>query len=286
MKVLVTGSNGQLGSELKKISLIKNNIKWLFTGIKSFDISNLDNIYVHLNKYKPDIIINCAAYTAVERAEDDFKLANIVNYKAVSLIAKWCNENNCKLLHISTNYVYDGYSFHPYLETDKTNPLNNYGKSKLLGDLACQKYNPSSIIIRTSWLYTSFGNNFLTKMINKMQNNDEIFVVDDQYGSPTFAGDLTNTILYIINNGEWYPGIYNYTNSGNISWFDFANEIKSIYNFLTIIKPISSKDYPQKALRPKYSALDNSKIINTFNINQIDYLYSLRKCIKILKNES
>ena len=286
MKVLVTGSNGQLGSELKKISLIKNNIKWLFTGIKSFDISNLDNIYVHLNKYKPDIIINCAAYTAVERAEDDFKLANIVNYKAVSLIAKWCNENNCKLLHISTNYVYDGYSFHPYLETDKSNPLNNYGKSKLLGDLACQKYNPSSIIIRTSWLYSSFGNNFLTKMINKMQNNDEIFVVDDQYGSPTFAGDLTNTILYIINNGEWYPGIYNYTNSGNISWFDFANEIKSIYNFQTIIKPISSKDYPQKALRPKYSALDNSKIINTFNINQIDYLYSLRKCIKILKNES
>ncbi len=285
MKVLVTGKKGQLGSELKKISSIYD-FNWLFTDRQSFDISDLENINVFLEKYNPDIIINCAAYTSTDGAEDHFELTNIVNHKAVSLIAKWCNNNNCKLLHISTDYVYDGNSLLPYLEIDKTNPLNNYGKSKLLGDLACQKYNPSSIIIRTSWLYSSFGNNFLTKVINAMKKNDEINIISDQYGSPTYAGDLANTIIDIIFNKEWHPGIYNFTNFGKVSWYNFAKEIKSICGFPTIIKPISAKIYNQKAKRPNYSLLNNSKIINTFNIKQIDYLKSLKKCIKILQNES
>ncbi len=286
MKVLVTGEKGQLGSELIFFSSKYNNFNWIFTNRKSFDISDLSNINLYLNHIKPEIIINTAAYTEVDNAEDDFETTNIINHKSVEIIAKWCNENNCKLIHISTDYVYDGNSLIPYVETDVTNPLSNYGKSKLLGDLACQKYNPSSVILRTSWLYTSFGNNFLIKMINLMQNCDEIMVVNDQFGTPTYASDLANVILCIISNNKWRPGIYNYTNGGNTSWYDFANEIKSIYGFQTIIKPISTREYSQKVIRPKYSVLDNSKIINTFNIKQVDYMDSLRRCIKILKNES
>lgn len=283
MKVLVTGGEGQLANELKKISFTNNNFEWIFTDRQSFDISDLRNINFFLNNYKADIIINCAAYTSVDSAEDNFELANIVNHKSVGLIAKWCNDNNSSLLHISTDYVYDGNSSLPYVEIDQTNPLNNYGKSKLLGDIACQKYNPSSIIIRTSWLYSSFSKNFLTKMINEMQKSNEIFVVDDQFGSPTYAEDLAITILDLIVFKKWKPGIYNYTNNGIISWFNFAEDIKSILGFKTIINPISSKEYYQKAKRPKYSTLDNSKIVKTFSIKQIDYLDSLIKCIKKMK---
>ena len=285
MKVLVTGGKGQLGSELKKKSYTYNDFEWIFTDRQSFNISDLDKINLHLNVCKPNIIINCAAYTSVDRAEDDFKNANIINHTAVSLIAKWCNDNNCKLIHISTDYVFDGNLLIPYVETDRTNPSNYYGKSKLLGDIGCQKNNPSSIIIRTSWLYSSFGNNFLTKMISKMQDYDEIEVVDDQFGSPTYAADLANVIFMLMKNKKWQPGIYNYTNSGNISWYDFANEIKSIYGFSTIVKSVSTKKYSQKAKRPKYSILDNSKIMKTFKIKQMDYLDSLHKCIKIIQNE-
>ena len=285
MKVLVTGGKGQLGSELHKIST-NYNFEWLFTDRQSFNLSDQDNIDVYLDICKPNIIINCAAYTAVDNAEDDFEAANTINHKSVELIAKWSYGNNCKLIHISTDYVYDGNLLFPYVETDQANPLNNYGKTKLLGDIACQKNNSSSIIIRTSWLYSSFGNNFLSKMINVMQDRDEIEVVDDQFGSPTYAADLAEVILQIINFNIWKPGIYHYTNRGHISWYDFANKIKSIYGFSTIIKSISTKEYSQKAIRPKYSTLDNSKIKNTFDIKQMNYLESLRKCFKILQNES
>ena len=285
MKILVTGGNGQLGSELHKIS-INYNFEWLFTDRQSFNISDLDNINIYLDKCKPNIIINCAAYTYVESAEDDFELANTINHKAISLIAKWSYGNNCKLIHISTDYVCDGTSSIPVKEDIQANPINNYGKTKLFGDIGCQKYNPSSIIIRTSWLYSSFGNNFVKKMINLMKSKSELKIINDQVGSPTYAGDLANTILDLITNKKWHSGIYNYTNRGHISWYDFVNEIKSIYGFSTIIKSISTKEYSQKAIRPKYSILDNSKIINTFNIKQKDYLDSLNKCIKIIQNES
>ena len=283
MKILVTGENGQLGSELKKISYLDNNFEWIFTNRHLFDISILDSINIYLNKCKPNVIINCAAYTAVDKAENDFELADTVNHKAVSLIAEWCNYNNCNLLHISTDYVFDGNSSLPYFETDQTNPLNNYGKTKLLGDIACLRNKPSSIVIRTGWLYSGFGDNFLLKMINLMQSKDEIKVINDQFGSPTHAEDLANVILHIIRYKKWLPGVYNYTNRGNISWYDFANEIKSIYGFRTTIKPISSKNYSQKAKRPKYSILDNSKIINLYNVTQMNYLDSLKNCIKIVK---
>ena len=285
MKILVTGGKGQLGCEINKLSS-KNNYDWLFSGSDIFDLSDLKGINVFLDKTSPDIIINCAAYTAVDNAEVDFENANTTNHKSVVLIAKWSNNNNCKLIHISTDYVYDGSSLIAVKEDTQANPVNNYGKSKLLGDIACQKYNPSSIIIRTSWLYSSFGNNFVTKMINLMLHNDEIKVVNDQFGSPTFAADLAEVILRIINTNIWKPGIYHYTNLGKVSWFDFANDIKYIYGFNTRIDSISSQEYSIKIKRPKYSLLDNSKIKNTFDIYQMNYLDSLKKCIKIIKNES
>jgi len=174
----------------------------------------------------------------------------------------------------------------PVKEDMQANPANNYGKTKLFGDVACLKNNPSSIIIRTAWLYSSFGNNFVKKMINLMKSKSELNVINDQVGSPTFAADLAEVILQIINANIWKPGIYNYTNFGKVSWFDFANDIKSIYGFNTSIDSISSQEYSIKTKRPKYSLLDNSKIINVFDINQMNYLDSLKKCIKILQNES
>jgi dTDP-4-dehydrorhamnose reductase len=285
MKVLVTGGKGQLGSELHKIST-NYNFEWLFTDRNSFDLSNLDNIDVYLDICKPNIIINCAAYTSVNCAEVDFETANIINHKSVKLIAKWCDKANCKLIHISTDYVYQGNSVTPYNEKSLTKPLNNYGKTKLLGDLACQKNNPSSIILRTSWLYSSFGDNFLKKMINLMQDSDEIEVVDDQIGSPTYAADLANVLLAIINNNDWKDGVYNYANEGKTSWFDLANDIKMLCGFNVIINPVTSKHYAQKAKRPKYSALDITKITKTFDINPTKYKDSLKNCIKILINET
>ena len=285
MKILVTGGNGQLGSELHKIS-ISYNFEWLFTDRQSFDISDLDNIDIYLDKCKPNIIINCAAYTSVDSAEDDFENANIINHKAVNLITKWSNKNNCKLIHISTDYVYDGKSLTPVKEDMQANPVNNYGKTKLFGDIACLKNNSSSIIIRTCWLYSSFGKNFVTNMINLMKSKSELKIINDQVGSPTYAGDLANTILDLITNKKWIPGIYHYTNFGKVSWFDFANDIKSIYGFKTVINSISSEEYFIKTKRPKYSLLNNSNIKNTFEIKQMNYLDSLKKCIKILQDES
>ena len=285
MKILVTGGNGQLGCEINQLSS-NYNYDWLFTDTDIFDISDLININVFLDKCNPDVIINCAAYTAVDNAEVDFEKANTINHKAVELIAQWSKKNNCKLIHISTDYVYDGTSLTPVKEDMQANPVNNYGKTKLFGDIACLKNNPSSIIIRTCWLYSSFCKNFVTNMINLMKSKSELKVINDQVGSPTYAGDLAKTILDLITHKNWMPGIYHYTNFGKVSWFDFVNDIKSIYGFNTTIDSISSKEYCMKTKRPKYSLLDNSKIKNTFDINQMNYLDSLKKCIKILQNES
>jgi dTDP-4-dehydrorhamnose reductase len=285
MKILVTGGNGQLGCEINQLSY-NYNYDWLFTDTDIFDISDLMNINIFLDKCNPDVIINCAAYTAVDNAEVDFEKANTINHKAVELIAQWSNNNNCKLIHISTDYVYDGTSLTPVKEDMQANPVNNYGKTKLFGDIACLKNNPSSIIIRTCWLYSSFGKNFVTNMINLMKSKSELKIINDQVGSPTYAGDLAKTILDLIINKKWIPGIYHYTNLGKVSWFDFANDIKSIYGFNTVINSMSSQEYSIKIKRPKYSLLDNSKIKNTFDIYQMNYLDSLNKCIKILQNES
>tara|TARA_X000000950_G_scaffold14462_1_gene15629 strand:- start:5385 stop:6242 length:858 start_codon:yes stop_codon:yes gene_type:complete len=284
MKILVTGANGQLGYEIKKKS--KNyEHDWIFLNRNDCDFKKIDKIDKILSNLNPNVIINCAAYTDVDMAESEYEIADLINHRAVNKIAKWSFVNHCKLIHISTDYVFDGNIDKPINELITPNPLNKYGKTKLLGDMACQKNHPGSIIIRTSWLYSSHGKNFLKKMIYLSKFKDNISVICDEIGKPTYAGDLATVILKLIFEKEWIPGIFNYTNDAEVSWFNFANDIKLIFGFKSEIKKILSKDYKSIAHRPKYSSLDNSKIINVYDINPESYMDSLKKCVMLIKNE-
>ena len=286
MKVLVIGSEGQLGSEIKKFSKTQNKISWVFSSIKSLDLSRLDTISSFLKEINPAVIINCAAYTNVDKAETESKLANTINYKAVDIISKWTNENNKKLIHVSTDYVFDGLSKLPLSENSITNPINEYGRSKLKGEQVCLKNDANSVVIRTSWLYSSFGKNFVKTMIDLMKKNKSVKVVNDQIGSPTYAHDLARLIIEIIINYKNESGLFHYSNDGEISWFDFARSIKELYNLDCEIIGVSSKDFKTLAKRPEYSLLNKSKIKTTFNLEIPNYKQSLKNCIEIIKNEA
>ncbi len=286
MRILVTGGNGQLGSELKFISSFHNNIDWIFTDICELDLSEIKKIDLKLNRYAPDIIINCAAYTNVDKAESNKKLVATINCDAVDSLSKWSLLNKSKLIHISTDYVFDGNSEFPLNEKDKTNPINVYGLTKLDGEKVCMNNDPNSIIIRTSWVYSSYGSNFVKTISSQMNKKKYISVIDDQKGSPTYAKDLAEVIVNIINYQDWIPGLYHYSNDGELSWFDFAKLIKKYFGYNTIIKRISSKEYPTPAKRPSYTIMDKSKIKTTFGIKIPKCENSLKKCIKILKNET
>ena len=285
IKILVTGSNGQLGSEIKKIAKKRSEVNWLFTDKNSFDLSKIDLIERFLNSVKPSIIINCAAYTNVDKAESESKLANLINVTAVDSLSKWSSLNNIKLFHISTDYVFDGNSSIPLKEDTITAPLNIYGLTKLEGEKVCLKNDPNCIIIRTSWVFSSFGKNFVKTIFNQMSKKDSLNIINDQIGSPTYANDLANVIIKIIDHKYWIPGLYHYSNEGEVSWFEFAKSIKKYFGFTTKLIAISSDNYLSEAKRPKYSLLDKSKIKTTFNINVPNYENSLEKCITILKNE-
>lgn len=286
MKILVTGANGQLGSELRFLSLKNNQHDWVFTDMHELDLSDLKNLDSNISKISPSLIVNCAAYTSVDKAESENILADILNFKAVDLMSKWSSNNSKKFIHISTDYVFDGNSETPLKEDELTAPINVYGSSKLKGENICLKNDINSIVLRTSWVYSSYGNNFVKIMRNLMLKKHTISVVNDQIGSPTYAADLAEVILEIVNNDQWIPGLYHYSNEGKISWFDFANDIKYFSNFKTQIDGISTKDYPTAAKRPKYSLLDKTKIKETYNIKVPFYRDSLKKCIKILQNEA
>tara|TARA_B100000900_G_C20422701_1_gene651622 strand:+ start:1 stop:861 length:861 start_codon:yes stop_codon:yes gene_type:complete len=286
MKILVIGSEGQLGSELKKISKNYQNFSWVFSTIKVLDLSDLNTINSYLSNINPTVIINCAAYTNVDKAETEIELVNLINYKAVEIISKWASINTKKLIHFSTDYVFDGQSKVPLCENSKTNPVNEYGSSKLKGEQVCLKNDPNSIIIRTSWLYSSFGKNFVKSMIELMKKNDSVRVVNDQIGSPTYANDLAKIVLNIIINYKSEFGLFHYSNEGEISWFEFACSIKEIYNFNCKIIGISSDEFKTIAKRPKYSLLNKSKIKKTFNLEIPNYKKSLTNCIEIIKNET
>lgn len=285
MKILVTGANGQLGSELRFLSKNKNHHEWFFTDIQDLDFSDIDSIEKNISLINPEIIINCAAYTNVDKAESEVDLANLINFKAVDKISKWSSANNCKLIHISTDYVFDGNSSNPLKEDAITCPLNSYGLSKLKGEKACLKNDPQCIIIRTSWVYSSFGKNFVKTILSLMSQKNSLSIINDQVGCPTYARDLAEVIISIINYKDWIPGLYHYSNDGEVSWFDFAKSIKKYFDFSTILIPILTEEYPTPAKRPHYSILDKSKIKTTFNINVPNYKISLEKCITILKDE-
>lgn len=282
-KVLVTGSSGQLGSEVGEIAS-QYPYKFFFTDRAELDITNKQKIkeFVELNNI--NIIINCAAYTAVDNAESDEEMADAINHKAVSNLAEISKEKNIKLIHISTDYVFDGKNYRPYIETDATNPSSVYGETKLAGEKTIQKLNPkNSIIIRTSWAYSSFGANFVKTILRLADESEELGVIFDQVGTPTYARDLAKVILDIIPKIEnSNVEIYHYSNEGVISWYDFAKEIMKMAKKECQIKPIETKEYPTPASRPHYSLLNKSKIKEEFNIEIPFWKDSLANCLRTL----
>ncbi|MDI5887438.1 MULTISPECIES: dTDP-4-dehydrorhamnose reductase [Flavobacterium] len=281
-KIVVTGSTGQLGSELAVLSKNFTQFEWFFTDRNELDLCDLEALETKLTTINPQFIINCAAYTAVDRAESEPELAAVLNHQAVAVIAKWSQANGCKLLHISTDYVFDGTAAISLTEMAQTNPINVYGVTKLAGEKASLEQNPNAIVIRTSWVYSSFGNNFVKTMSRLMQERDSLHVVNDQIGSPTYAADLAQAIMAIITHGNWQAGIYNFSNEGAISWYEFALAIQEIGGFDCEISGISSSEYPTPAKRPQYSLLDTTKIRSVYGVEVSDYEASLRKCMVLL----
>jgi dTDP-4-dehydrorhamnose reductase len=283
-KILVIGAKGQLGSELQEIS--KNYpFQFFFYDVAEMDITNKDLVDQGIAALKPDYLINCAAYTAVDKAEADKELAFAINAEAVKYLALACNANNVQFIHISTDYVFSGNAKEPYKEDDTLSPINVYGESKLKGEEEAIAGNKNVIIIRTAWVYSIYGNNFVKTMLRLMKSKPEINVVADQVGSPTYAHDLAEAIIQIISSGEWVPGVYHFTNEGVISWFDFANEIKAQSSLSCKVNAISTEQYPTPARRPKYSVLDKTKIQQTFGIKLKDWKESLRKCLSKMPAE-
>lgn len=276
-KILVTGANGQLGSELLALSSKYTQYNWVFADRTQITLDNLAILKIQLKEIQPDIILNCGAYTAVDKAETEKELAFKINNLAVELIAKYTHENNAKLIHVSTDYVFDGTSSIALNEEEETNPINVYGESKRAGEIACLKENPNSIIIRTSWVYSKFGNNFVKIMQSLMQEKEKINVVNDQIGSPTYAGDLAQVMVDILEFPEWIPGIYNYSNEGEISWYEFALSIKEFGGYNCNVEGIPSTSYPTPAKRPEFSLLDKKKIKEVYNLDVPNYKESLKK---------
>jgi len=281
-KILITGGNGQLGSELKVLSKVYNQFEWIFTDYQELDLCNLEKLETELAQMNPQIIINCAAHTAVDKAESEFELSDVLNHQSVGIMAQWSHANNCQFIHVSTDYVFDGTASTALTETAQPNPINVYGVTKLAGEKACLKENPEAIIIRTSWVYSSFGNNFVKTMSRLMQERESLNVVNDQIGSPTYAADLAQAIMTIITHPNWQAGMYHFSNEGEISWYEFALAIQEIGGFDCAIGGIPSSAYPTPAKRPQYSLLDKSKIKATFGVIVPEYKESLVKCMGLL----
>lgn len=288
LKVLVTGSEGQLGREIFSLQEGYSQYDFYFSNKRDLDISNLVGLEVFLISNKIDIIVNCAAYTNVDAAEKNKDLAFLINSESVKGIAVLSKKLNINLVHISTDYVFDGRNEKPYKESVKTNPLNLYGESKRLGESYIEEINPpNTIIIRTSWLYSRFGNNFVKTMLRLGQSKSSLSVVNDQFGSPTYARDLAKTILNLLHKiSNTKVETYHYSNLGSCSWNEFANEIMSIAKFECIIKSISSGDYKQEAKRPERSILDIKKIQQEFELDDLrNWKVALEDCIYEIKIE-
>ena len=281
MKILVTGSKGQLGSKIKDLSVDFQSFSFSFTDLDELDITNFNSVLDFFKFEKPDIVINCAAYTAVDKAEDDYENAFKINALGPENLAKAFNVHNSKFIHISTDYVFDGKEREkPYLESDFTSPQSVYGSTKLEGENLVLKNLQDAIIVRTAWLYSEYGHNFVKTMLNLAQSRTELSVVNDQVGSPTYAGDLAQAILQIsmqyFEENYWKSGVYHFSNLGKCTWFEFAKEIFKIKNINIKVNPVTSEEFPSKVKRPKYSVLDKEKIITTYKIDVPDWRDSLK----------
>ena len=272
MKILVTGGNGQLGSEIKYLSQNYSNWTFNFTDVEDLDITNEPAIKEYFSKNGGfDYLINCAAYTAVDKAEDDVDIAEKINGTAPGLLAKVCKQHNTKMIHISTDYVFSGEQFRPYTENDSVDPRSAYGVSKLNGEVSVLAEQPDSMVIRTSWLYSRFGHNFVKVMQKYGSERDSLNVVFDQIGTPTHAYDLADSVLKIIEKvtsgiKDFQAGVYHFSNEGACSWYDFACNIMNLWQIDCVIHPITSEKYPQKAKRPFYSVLNKDKIKNNYDL--------------------
>ena len=281
MNILITGAKGQLGNELRKISDNRQRYCYFFTDVDELDITDEAAIDVFMSRHGINTVINCAAYTAVDKAESDEPAAMLINGAAVAFLANACNKMNAALIHISTDYVFDGCACIPYKEEHCTNPATAYGRSKLAGEQAALTAK-KSLIIRTSWLYSSFGNNFVKTMLNLGKKQETVRVVSDQTGTPTYAGDLAKMIMKIVDKlteNDLMFGIFNYSNDGCCSWYDFAVEIMQQANLKCTVQAIESKDYPTPAQRPHYSVLNKERIKNCLDIEIPHWKDSLRRCI-------
>lgn len=281
-RILITGANGQLGQSIAEMSKNHKQIECFFVTRNELDITNEDLVNHYFDDKSFDFVINCAAYTAVDKAEDDQENAFLVNAKATEFLAKISNAKNIPFIHVSTDYVFDGTESVPRLETDQTNPIGVYGQTKLDGENLALANNPKTIILRTAWVYSRFGNNFVKTMLRLFNDKDSISVVADQIGSPTNAIDLANAILEIVSKDELVYGIYNYSNEGECSWFEFAQKIKEFSGSSIEINPVPTSAYPTKAKRPAYSLLDKSKIKEVYQLEIPAWEDSLKEELKHL----
>ncbi len=282
-KILVTGANGQLGQSLHKLALKEEAYQFLFTDSETLDITNKEEVLNFFWQNEPDFCINAAAYTAVDLAETDLEKAFLVNADGTENLALACTEYNAQFIHVSTDYVFDGTNNLEYTEEDFTNPLGIYGASKLAGEELALEANPCTIILRTSWVYSEFGKNFVKTMLSLFATKEELNVVADQFGQPTNATDLAEAILSIVKSEKKIPGIFNFSNEGKISWCDFAQKIAELSDSKIKINPIETSQYPTLAKRPQNSTLDLDKIKSTYQINIKPWEESLVKTIQILK---
>ena len=282
MKILVTGSNGQLGRALQTLSTEYPDFTFLFTDVQELDITNGDKVTEFIHSNIPDVIVNCAAFTAVDKAEEEFSLARLINATSVGHLALAARDIKALFIQISTDFVFAGERNYPYKEDDDPKPLSIYGKTKYEGELQARSSALNSMIIRTSWLYSEHMHNFVKTVLMKGQDYKHLKVVYDQIGTPTYARDLAGAILQVIVKGAHFPipVIYHYSNEGVASWYDFAQSVVEYSGIDCVIEPVRTKEYPLPAVRPKYSVLDKAKIKRDFGLSIPDWRQSLKECIK------
>lgn len=288
MKVLITGAYGQLGSELKAASTGFEHLECIYTDYDTLDITDANAVMVFINNEAPEFVINCAAYTAVDKAENEEPKAWALNAAGPENLADACRKSGSHYIHISTDYVFDGWSCIPYTEDMATGPQGVYGKSKLAGEQLVLEMYPESLIIRTSWLYSMFGANFVKTMIRLGQEREVMRVVFDQTGTPTYARDLALALFQIVsetaaNTSVWVPGIFHYSNEGVCSWYDFAKEIFHMAGIRCQVEPVESKDYPTPTRRPSYSVLNKGRIKAVYGLRIPHWKDSLKDCIERLQ---
>jgi dTDP-4-dehydrorhamnose reductase len=281
--VLVTGKNGQLGSELQLLAKEYGQFEFSFTDVAELDITDEQKVNAFFENNRPVICINAAAYTAVDKAETDKELALKINAEAVGYLAANCNKIGAKFIHVSTDYVFDGTATTPYKEDHPVSPVNFYGESKLRGEEEAISKNSETVVIRTSWVYSFFGNNFVKTMLRLMKERESINVINDQFGSPTYAADLAAAIMNISIQEKPKAGVYHFSNEGVISWFDFAIAIRDLAGLTCEVNGIDTSGYPTPAKRPGYSVMSKEKIQTTFGIKLIDWKVSLQKCSQLLQ---